>query len=152
MPPSTAGRPRLPLRPGQCPDKLALRRQRDAERYYSDDPKIRWARAALNQARARAARRGAPFGLTLVDVLGMAVSACPALGVPLSYARGRGRAYANSATLDCLLPSLGYVTGNVAVISAKANASKGRCSPEELVAIARWAAGALSMREVVAVT
>ncbi len=147
-----AGRPRRALRPHEDPAKLALRRLRDLTRYYEQDPKLRWARAAFNQARVRALAATVAFSITLQDVLAAAGDRCPALDIPLSYARGRGVMRADSATVDRLIPAVGYVPGNIAVISARANSCKGHCSPEEIAMVSRWAGRMLREGEIAVIT
>jgi hypothetical protein len=136
------------LRPGENAAKQALKRIRDIERYYTDPPRIRWARAALSTARRRARRYTIPFGITLADVLGKATDRCPALGTVLDYSRGRLVLQADSATIDRVIPALGYVPENVVVVSAKANSCKGRCEPHEIMAVARWHGKQLAERGV----
>jgi hypothetical protein len=58
------------------------------------------------------------------------------LGVALS--QGNGKLHMSSPSLDRIRPELGYVPGNVAVISYKANAIKQGATPEELRAVADW--------------
>ena len=50
-------------------------------------------------------------------------STCPVLGIPLVI--GAGAMSANAPTLDRVVPSSGYVPGNVVVISWLANKIKG---------------------------
>jgi hypothetical protein len=88
----------------------------------------------LYSARKRAAERGIPFDLTEDDIV--VPDVCPILGVPLKTAVGpRSK---NSASLDRIDPALGYVKGNVAVISDFANRIKQDASAEEVMAVALW--------------
>lgn len=82
----------------------------------------------LTQARIRAEKHDVPFSLTPADVT--ITHTCPLLGIPLH--RGKGNACDNSPTLDRLVPSKGYVSGNVAVISFRANRIKNDASLDEL--------------------
>jgi hypothetical protein len=50
----------------------------------------------------------------------------------------RGRATDNSPTLDRIIPSLGYVRGNVKVISMRANVLKHNASLDELKKLVAW--------------
>jgi hypothetical protein len=43
-----------------------------------------------------------------------------------------------SPSLDRIKPELGYVPGNIQVISARANVMKNDATPEELLAFANW--------------
>jgi len=55
---------------------------------------------------------------------------CPILGIPLIP--GIGAQSPNSPSLDRIIPSLGYVKGNIAVISYRANAMKNDATIDEL--------------------
>lgn len=59
------------------------------------------------------------------------------LGLRLRVRNGKGT-NPNSATLDRLIPKLGYVPGNVAVISDRANRIKADATVEEITAVADW--------------
>lgn len=85
-------------------------------------------------ARKRAVKLGLPFDIQPDDVLVPEV--CPVLGARLGCG---GRE--NSPTLDRLIPQLGYVRGNVRVISFRANRLKSDASPEELQAILNYMVG-----------
>lgn len=63
---------------------------------------------------------------------------CPVLGLPLYRNTGGAAQGPNSPSLDRIDASLGYVRGNVAVISAKANAIKSNATPEELLRVAAY--------------
>lgn len=61
---------------------------------------------------------------------------CPVLGLPLRPTSGCSDD--NSPTVDRLVPELGYVPGNVAVISHRANSIKHMGTAEEHRRIADW--------------
>jgi len=86
-------------------------------------------------AKRRAKRKGVYFELRLCDIV--VPSHCPALGIPLFV--GDGYSSQNSPTLDRYIPSMGYVPGNVGVISALANSIKQNATPEQIQAVAKWA-------------
>jgi hypothetical protein len=75
--------------------------------------------------------------LTAADILAVfpADGKCPALGVPLVF----GRRSPNNPSLDRIKPELGYVKGNIAVISRRANAIKQDATADELFRVAAWA-------------
>lgn len=56
---------------------------------------------------------------------------CPLLGIPL-FRGSRGIHCPNSPSLDKLVPALGYVPGNVLVISYRANSIKQDATLQEL--------------------
>lgn len=138
------GRPRKPLPPGTTPASAEVQRLKALIRYYAGDPKVRWARNALTAARGRAQRYGLAFAITVGDILTIAQDTCPALGMSLDYSRGRVVIQDDSPTVDRIIPPLGYVPGNIVVISNKANMTKGRCTPEEIMAVGRWHGKTLS--------
>lgn len=87
----------------------------------------------LTNARARAKKRGIPFGLTESDF--DVPEKCPVLGYYLE--RGKGNNQFNSPSLDQIIPGLGYIPGNIEVISLKANFMKQDATPEELIRFAK---------------
>jgi hypothetical protein len=82
----------------------------------------------LNAARTRARKGGWAFNLTLADI--NIPELCPVLHIPLRPGVGGPRDY--SPSLDRYRQEKGYVRGNVAVISYRANAIKGTYSIEQL--------------------
>lgn len=76
-----------------------------------------------------------PFALVQSDIEVPAV--CPALGIPIYPAQGNGNRD-HSPSLDRIIPSEGYIPGNVVVISNKANRIKSDASAGELERVASW--------------
>ena len=85
------------------------------------------AKTLLDRARSRAARRGVRFSIGLDHIV--IPPSCPALGIPITLGEERS---ANSPSLDRIVPKLGYVPGNVRVISDRANRLKSNRSLSEL--------------------
>lgn len=81
-------------------------------------------------AKRRAKKFGIPFNLTEKDV--EIPSVCPALGILLNPNFGGKAQHDASPTLDRIEPEKGYVSGNVKVISAKANAIRNSATEDEL--------------------
>jgi hypothetical protein len=107
--------------------------------WVQKDPLRAWAHSVTGAAKSRAKEKGVPFTLTPDYVRSLVVDRCPVLGIELDYASKNGRGLAhNSATVDRIIPSLGYVPGNVQVLSARANMMKSDASPEELLLFANW--------------
>lgn len=94
----------------------------------------------LTQARARARRRGLPFGLVVDDI--HIPDTCPILGIPLvirsDYRKRSKRPPDDSPSLDRLIPELGYLPGNVRIISNRANRIRADATRAELEAIVRY--------------
>jgi hypothetical protein len=86
-------------------------------------------------AKHRAADKGIPFTITLDDIPPVP-EFCPVLGIHLmkSYVHGRR----TSPTLDRFIPELGYIPGNVDIISHRANALKSNATLEEVQMLADY--------------
>lgn len=92
----------------------------------------RVAQGMVRAAKARAAKAGVPFNLTHTDI--SIPHQCPVLGIPLIV--GASKASDNSPSLDRVVPRMGYVTGNVLVISNRANRIKNDATATELRQVA----------------
>lgn len=88
----------------------------------------------LERSRTRATAKGILFSLKIEDII--VPDICPALGVKLSVAEGKPNDF--SPSLDRINPILGYVSGNVAVISHRANMIKQNATADELEMIAQY--------------
>jgi hypothetical protein len=75
------------------------------------------------------------FTITIDDIV--IPKRCPILGIPLIV--NENKAGLNSPALDKIIPELGYIKGNIQVISHKANNIKNRATLEELVLLGKWA-------------
>lgn len=86
--------------------------------------------------RAAARKKKIPFDIVFEDI--KYPSNCPVLGIPLFRNTGKHGPCANSPSIDKIIPGLGYIKGNVQVISQRANVMKNDASPEELLRFAEW--------------
>lgn len=93
-------------------------------------------RVMLRSAKHRAKRQDLPFDLEFEDIV--IPETCPVLGIPLECHAGTGHAKQNSPSLDKIIPELGYVVGNIQVISYLANVMKHDATPEQLLNFADW--------------
>lgn len=91
----------------------------------------------LRSAKHRAKVQNLPFNLELEDIV--IPELCPVFGTPLVCNAGQGGAKHDSPSLDKIIPELGYVKGNVQIISNLANVMKHDATPEQLVAFGEWA-------------
>ncbi len=92
-------------------------------------------------ARTRAKRGGLPFSITADDVRAVwpQDNCCPIMQIPFQSDRRGEVSKRHGATLDKLDPKLGYVKGNIAVISWQANVIKQDCTdPAIFRRIADW--------------
>jgi hypothetical protein len=91
----------------------------------------------FKDARFRATQSSVPFTITLEDI--WVPDRCPVLGIRLTASEGR--ATDASPSLDRILPSKGYVPGNIVVVSNRANWLRGNATTEELCRIAEFYKG-----------
>jgi hypothetical protein len=90
------------------------------------------AKSLLSNAKQRAKRWDLPFSITVEDILACIPvdGICPIILEP--FERGVGGVGPRSMTLDRIIPELGYVPGNIAIISHKANTMKQNCTDPEV--------------------
>lgn len=89
------------------------------------------AKVMLVSVRCTAKRLGLPFNLEASDFLPLPV-VCPLLGIKLNYASSR-RSADDNPSIDRIIPELGYVKGNVWIVSYRANRIKCDASLAELI-------------------
>jgi hypothetical protein len=88
----------------------------------------------LYAAKGRASRKGLDFNLDVSDI--EIPDICPILGIPIIV--GQSKISGNSPSLDRVDSSKGYVKGNVAVISHKANSHKSDLTLEQVKNLVRY--------------
>ena len=90
----------------------------------------------LRGAKGRAKKEGLPFNLTYEDVvIPEFFPVFPSIRLNKDVKKNRQN---DSPSLDKLQPHLGYVKGNVAVVSWRANELKRNASWQELLIVAKW--------------
>lgn len=106
-----------------------LRRALESHNESFDSPSKR-IRKMLISAKCRAKKRDIPFNIADDDVKWNDI--CPVLNIPIRLARSKGAGGDdNSAALDRIENLLGYVKGNIRVISNRANIIKRDMTREE---------------------
>lgn len=104
------------------------------------NPKGYWAKNTYKSARNRAKTKNLPFNLTRKYLESIAPDTCPVFGINFVFF-GAGITSILSPSLDRLRPELGYVEGNVQVISLKANSIKSSATADEVLKVAQWMKG-----------
>ena len=107
------------------------------QRWKERNPKWAWVISAVGGAKTRAREKGIPFALTKEHVYSILTDICPILGYEFIFI-GNKQMSERSPSIDRINPKLGYVDGNVAIISVKANAIKSNASWEEIEKVAKW--------------
>jgi len=108
-------------------------------RHKDRHPEKTWAEDIIRQARYRAARANPPIPHTVdaAYIKSILTDKCPVFGTPFVF-RGNKRMLPESPSLDRLDPKLGYVPGNIVIISVKANLIKSAYGSEEVLKVGEW--------------
>ena len=130
-----------------CQKKMAIDRYwknpEAARKIKRDDRKKNPVRYMLISARQRARRTNVPFSITESDIT--IPENCPCFGIPL--VQNKGKTCPGSATLDQIVAGKGYVSGNIQVISLKANTMKSNATRTELELFSKWITSTRSAEE-----
>jgi hypothetical protein len=106
-------------------------------KWTAKNPKWTWAVLATERAKKRAAKAGVPFEINSRYLHSITPNRCPVFGYKFQWA-GNGTTHPSSPTVDRLDPQKGYVPGNVAIISHKANTIKSSYGYEDVIVVAEW--------------
>jgi len=110
--------------------------QSDRDRYRAMENTMSY---QFRQRRNQALKKGITFTVELADI--EQPEFCPVLGIKLNYSWGGKTGNLRDpakATLDKVIPELGYVSGNVFIISWRANKLKSDMTFEELEKIMNY--------------
>ena len=115
-------------------EKMVYSRLKWEDKEHVRNPEKRMLRAAKGRAR----REGLPFSLVISDIV--IPTYCPVLGIELKLSKRDGPkdSWHSSPSLDKIVPALGYVKGNIVVVSMRANRIKCDATPEELYKVAMY--------------
>lgn len=126
------GRKRVLTDEERLANKRANSRTQNAKNpYHTKDQQSRLLWAAKKRAKAK----GLPFNLDRADII--IPEYCPYLKIKLEGCVPRGSLRRQVASLDRIIPELGYVKGNIQVISHLANTMKNDATESELILFAK---------------
>lgn len=112
-------------------------KHKEAKQQYKIQLKLKNPNLYLYRAvKARAKMYNIPFNLEESDVV--IPNICPVLGIPIKIHTGRGGYFPDSPSIDRIIPELGYVKGNIRIISFRANWLKTNATLKELKAIVKY--------------
>ena len=84
-----------------------------------------------SRVKSRAKKYNIPFDIDVEDII--VPEYCPVLGIKIVHHLGEGKGYRpDCPSIDKIIPRLGYIKGNVRVISARANLLKNDATVDEL--------------------
>lgn len=119
-------------------DKIAAKRRTPegrekqkaaSKRYREKNPEADMLRIVKQSARLK----GLDFNLTKEDIVIPTI--CPVLGIPLYKDGSKG---ANTPSVDRIKPELGYVKGNILIVSLLANRIKTNATAEQILAVGKF--------------
>lgn len=114
-----------------CKSGYDTSRCKPCKKSKADWSKVPINRKIFNRAKSRAKRLGRVFNITIDDIV--IGDKCPVFGVPFKYGDTDW-----TYSLDRVDNSLGYIKGNVVVVSLKANRIKNSATVEELETIVKF--------------
>tara|TARA_R110002126_G_scaffold43449_1_gene124474 strand:+ start:694 stop:1335 length:642 start_codon:yes stop_codon:yes gene_type:complete len=101
-----------------------------------------------NGARTNAKKKGVPFEISkeyLIQLLANAPDKCPVFGTKFVINRytaknkeNKGSFRDDSVSLDRIIPELGYVEGNLVIVSDLANRIKTNATPEQIIKVGEF--------------
>lgn len=97
-----------------------------------------WFYSWANTIKTRAAKKDIPCDIDADYLMSIYTGVCPVFGVPLCRRNGRRDTSAWSPTVDRIVPALGYVQGNVIIVSRRANNIKSDASVKEIIQVAEY--------------
>lgn len=128
------------VRTGICIECNSIRSKSDYyEKYKTDDAAFR---KQFSDLRGRAKAKGIPFSIELEDI--EQPEFCPVLGVKLQYGinhnteETKWKKHPDRASFDKLVPNLGYIPGNVFIISLEANRLKSNATVEQIESLLKY--------------
>lgn len=87
--------------------------------------------ARYHARKHHAKKKGIEFTISYEYVVSLITEKCPILGIELSWCSQSVIVTDNSPSLDRVIPSLGYVDGNVVWVSSRANRIKNDGTQQE---------------------
>lgn len=106
-------------------------------KWRADHRKLDWVQRTLWKAKQRAKRKNVPFALTQDYVMSIMTDHCPIFGEEFVLFGSKVGADM-TPNIDRIDPAKGYVEGNIAIISSKANRIKSAYKSKDLYKVAQW--------------
>jgi len=93
----------------------------------------------LSSAKQRAKKNNLPFSITEQDIKDVwpIDNKCPALDIEFIIGGHDTKNY-DSPSLDRIIPSKGYVKGNIQIVSALANGIMSNATPEQVIKVGQY--------------
>lgn len=115
-----------------CSQESARRTYRKHSSSIVDKYKSHPEKKIYQNVKGRAKKQNIPFDLELSDII--LPKKCPVLGIDIIPFSSSD----NSPSVDKLDPNKGYVKGNIAIISRRANSIKFNANSDEILKVGNW--------------
>ena len=106
-------------------------------RWRERNPKRAWCVSICAGMRDRAKAKGVLFDVSAAYLESITPDTCPVFGTAFSFINNV-KMTSDSPSVDRLRPELGYVGGNIVVVSMRANAIKSAFTSAEVLKVAQW--------------
>ena len=116
--------------------KSTSRSKKHLDNLKKDNPVRYTCRQMYSSAKKRAKVYSLPFDIDTDYLESISTKYCPVLRIEIKY--GGGNSTKNSASLDKIIPELGYTKGNVQIVSNLANMMKSNANEDELIMFSKW--------------
>lgn len=100
--------------------------------------KLGHAKTVFGKRKREAKYKGLPFDIDLEYALSLVTDVCPMLGIQLCWGECTGIPRHDSPSIDKIIPEKGYVRGNIAWVSYRANSLKSDGTFEEIQAVLKY--------------
>ena len=106
-------------------------------------------RDMVHRCQHRATEKGVPCSITWKDIEDIYVTECPILEIPLNWESCSTGRDDYTPSIDRIIPELGYIKGNVKIISNLANMMKSSATLEQLKTFAKNILNYMNCEEIV---
>ena len=112
---------------------------KDNSQKYKNNYRLNLQANKVTDAKRRAKAKNVPFNLTTqyIKDIWPKDNICPALGIPFTFGGHVTKNY-SSAALDRIIPSKGYVKGNVQIVSGLANSIMTNATPDQVIQVGQY--------------
>lgn len=103
----------------------------------------------VHRCQDRAREKGVPCSITWKDIKAVYTDICPILNMPLNWNSSSTGRSESTPSVDRIIPELGYVPGNIKIISNLANMMKSYATKEQLLTFSKNIENYMNCEEIV---
>lgn len=110
--------------------------ERKIKKVKNNKWEIRTAYSLYHGAKARCGKNNLDFNLTLEDII--IPDLCPVFGLPFNKKSSDYFSNSMGPSIDRINPDIGYIKGNIVIVSCRANSIKNNATINELIQVAEF--------------